>query len=463
MGLPLFVAPVASDLTEKVASKDAESRTSPRSSIRRLAQDGASRERASSNRRARTLEHHRERLQGLPGSGAAAAPARPITSMVAPQDRNRIVRYIRQGFMTPEDVTHGDRNRERQRYSLIQNMELRFGPDWRDRDWNSEQQDAFSDWWLLNVSNGRACLMRRQGPSQWRAGTNRLEIVPSASWADVQPGGGLSAPLPPSRAVPPSSSRRPLPTDVGGLGDRDRSLSPEGWDTLLTTLTPDPQPPSVNSSFASSATATTATHPSNPTSSRTSLSGQPPTTTAAADADPGCETGGSDAEENGVSRHLERIQQALLFRPSSERRIPRPVESPAFSPVRNHVSDRAGSDEDSSTTLTLQRPADSVHHSLAARTERRGDDYDGHDAPSFPRPGIWVGRLSIGASDDEQPAAPEHLSVSREDSGDSSFRSDSDLAGMQRIMRSLAARGDIPDEWWAEAGLSRSLSRGGRD
>lgn len=39
-----------------------------------------------------------------------------------------------------------------------------------------------------------------------------------------------------------------------GLGDRDRSLSPEGdgvWDTLQSTLTPDPQPPSVGSSFAS--------------------------------------------------------------------------------------------------------------------------------------------------------------------------------------------------------------------
>lgn len=38
---------------------------------------------------------------------------------------------------------------------------------------------------------------------------------------------------------------------VDGLGDRERSLSPEGWDTLFTTLTPDPQPPSANTSFAS--------------------------------------------------------------------------------------------------------------------------------------------------------------------------------------------------------------------
>ncbi|KAI0012619.1 hypothetical protein F4779DRAFT_15736 [Xylariaceae sp. FL0662B] len=56
---------------------------------------------------------------------------------------------------------------------------------------------------------------------------------------------------------------------VDGLGDRDRSLSPEGdgvWDTLQSTLTPDPQPPSVGSSFAST-TASAATSQSTAASS----------------------------------------------------------------------------------------------------------------------------------------------------------------------------------------------------
>jgi hypothetical protein len=46
---------------------------------------------------------------------------------------------------------------------------------------------------------------------------------------------------------------------MDGLGDRDRS--PEGgeaWDTLLTSITPDPQPPSAGSSFASSSAAAAA-------------------------------------------------------------------------------------------------------------------------------------------------------------------------------------------------------------
>lgn len=31
------------------------------------------------------------------------------------------------------------------------------------------------------------------------------------------------------------------------------------------------------------------------------------------------------------------------------------------------------------------------------------------------------------------------------------------LTGLHRIVRGLASREDIPDEWWAEAGLSRSM------
>ncbi|TVY43327.1 hypothetical protein LSUB1_G001415 [Lachnellula subtilissima] len=47
---------------------------------------------------------------------------------------------------------------------------------------------------------------------------------------------------------------------LDGLGDRDRSLSPDGptdaaWDTLLSSIPPDPQPPSAGSSFASAPSA----------------------------------------------------------------------------------------------------------------------------------------------------------------------------------------------------------------
>lgn len=47
-------------------------------------------------------------------------------------------------------------------------------------------------------------------------------------------------------------------------------------------------------------------------------------------------------------------------------------------------------------------------------------------------------------------------------SGDDPLELLGGVGGMQRIVRNLAAREDIPDEWWAEAGLSRTdLSREG--
>ncbi|TVY71313.1 hypothetical protein LSUE1_G005715 [Lachnellula suecica] len=75
----------------------------------------------------------------------------------------------------------------------------------------------------------------------------------------------------PRRMMRPSVSAR-----LDGLGDRDRSLSPEGpaaWDTLLTSITPDPQPPSSGSSFASapSAIAAASSAGSAPVSANTSM------------------------------------------------------------------------------------------------------------------------------------------------------------------------------------------------
>lgn len=71
------------------------------------------------------------------------------------------------------------------------------------------------------------------------------------------------------------SSRLMRQARLDGLGDRDRSLSPEGgaaWDTLLGSITPDPQPPSAGSSFASaSAAAAASSSNSGPASTNTSL------------------------------------------------------------------------------------------------------------------------------------------------------------------------------------------------
>ena len=62
-------------------------------------------------------------------------------------------------------------------------------------------------------------------------------------------------------------------TAIDGLGDRDRSLSPDdNWETLLTTITPDLQLPSADSSFTSAtASASASTRPSRQISASTSI------------------------------------------------------------------------------------------------------------------------------------------------------------------------------------------------
>ncbi|KAK0643022.1 hypothetical protein B0T16DRAFT_415106 [Cercophora newfieldiana] len=159
-----------------------------------------------------------------------------------------------------------------------------------------------------------------------------------------------------------------------GLGDRNRSLSPEGdnvWDTLLTTLTPDPQPPSVGSSFASASASAAASQAPATLSSRTSFAGPD---TAEESFDPPCESGCENSDTEG--------------------------------------------DED--------------------------DEMEQNPLTRFPT-GLRSSRRS-------------YADVTR-NVDDSPLEMLGGIGGMQRIVSNLARREDIPDEWWAEAGLSRTLSR----
>ncbi|KAK4242531.1 hypothetical protein C8A03DRAFT_11256, partial [Achaetomium macrosporum] len=161
--------------------------------------------------------------------------------------------------------------------------------------------------------------------------------------------------------------------DFDGLGDRNRSLSPEGdnvWDTLLSTLTPDPQPPSVGSSFASASASAAATQRSAAASSRTSFT--TPDTAEDSTFEPPCESGCDNSDTEGDEEEEEEEEEEM---PASLMRLGR----------RRTYADVVRDDD----PLEL-----------------------------------------LGG-----------------------------IGGMQRIVRNLARREDIPDEWWAEAGLSRTLSR----
>ena len=152
---------------------------------------------------------------------------------------------------------------------------------------------------------------------------------------------------------------------MDGLGDRDRSLSPDGgsmaWDTLLRTITPDPQPPSASSSFAStSASARVTASSTAPVSANTSMTSQ------------------------GMNEGSRTVPDC-------------------------DISDSSEIDEET-------------------REEREH---------------FW---RTFGNHATEQPNRAGQNGGSGEND---------DLEGMRGIISRLAAREDIPDQWWARAGLRR--------
>lgn len=179
---------------------------------------------------------------------------------------------------------------------------------------------------------------------------------------------------------------------MDGLGDRNRSLSPEGdnvWDTLLTTLTPDPQPPSVGSSFASASASASAaaTQTTAAGSAGTSLTEPDPADDASFE--PPCESGCENCETDGGEEDEDEDEDEEDEEGDAEIEDILARFEAGFARTRRTYAD------------------------VVAESGARGNTHD--DAL--------------------------------------------ELASMHRIVRHLARREDIPDEWWAEAGLSRNMAR----
>lgn len=186
-------------------------------------------------------------------------------------------------------------------------------------------------------------------------------------------------------------SRMPRDSTIDGLGDRQRSPSPDverendAWETLLSTITPDANPPSTDTSFSSMVTAETRRNASTLASSML-----PP---------------------NSAPTSL--VHLALDPYPSTL-----------------HPCDLSSSDEDDEDTpVNYHRYINSANPTI-----------------SLLRPGVYSTMSS-------HPPIPT-ISFSLSDSGDT------DLQQMRAILDRLARREDIPDDWWAGAGLSRTIGRG---
>jgi hypothetical protein len=191
-------------------------------------------------------------------------------------------------------------------------------------------------------------------------------------------------------------SRAPRDSTVDGLGDRQRSLSPDverendAWETLLSTITPDANPPSTDTSFSSMVAAET-------------------------------------RRVAEIRRNASTLASTMLP-PESSRAVHLLLDP---YPSTLHPCDLSSSDEDDDDTpINYHRYVGSSGAPVSVRRS----------------PGVHSTMSS-------HPPIPT-ISFSFSDSGDT------DLQQMQAILDRLARREDIPDDWWAGAGLSRTIGRG---
>ena len=265
---------------------------------------------------------------------------------------------------------------------------------------------------------------------------------------DDRRGQPRSARTGPSRHLP---SHRGAGLD--GLGDRDRSLSPE-WGMLLATLTPDPQPPSASSSFVSAAASQGAGASFLTTTSA-------PEAAESTAVEPPCESGfeNSDGEEQQGHGHIDlaRFRRRREGPGHPNTRLPDynldgPADGPLPSPRRASNVPRQASRADALSSLRNRPLWDDEQYPPLRYNDLFSGQTGARDA--------WVGQLSVGASDDEQrDDRPRFYREASSGQAQNLSITEEDWPGMRRIVRSMAMREDIPDGWWLEAGLSRTLPR----
>ncbi|UNI20942.1 hypothetical protein JDV02_006986 [Purpureocillium takamizusanense] len=270
---------------------------------------------------------------------------------------------------------------------------------------------------------------------------------------------------------------------LDGLGDRERSLSPEVWDTLLTTLTPDPQPPSAGSSFASvAASQSQSAGPSSstPTSAPDIIDG--PAMDGQCDSDCGHSDADMDEDEENIDVSGMRLRvpsgrdEARQTNPYNLDSIvngsgshPGAVQPQRSSSSSNTAAANNNSNNNNNSELGAQfgdmftsisadvpRPPASIARILRQR-EQTAQPYQSQDqSAQQDGPERVLMTEGVRAEGDESPMPRQSNGASGVTSGATSG-GEEDWSGMQRIVRSLARREDIPDEWWAEVGLSRTL------
>ncbi|KGQ09625.1 hypothetical protein BBAD15_g5009 [Beauveria bassiana D1-5] len=478
MGLPLFVAPVESDVARKPSHKN--STTSPsRTSIRRVDRAHSRERQRNVARRAaariygpvqrtlsgRNLERPLPWIE-LPASGAltrGASQSRPIPDRLDPP-----------GPVNGEDARRSQRMSQR----MEEHMASVLGTNWHDLPpgppTEEENQETDLGWWSIDP-RGRARRPRMMTPisSRFTRSPDTLEAARARTSSPLAAENASRAEqsarqqrfrmsvIQRERLLRARSQSTEHGTGIDGLGDRERSISPEEWDNLFTTLAPDPQPPSANTSFASA----TGTQSAGQTAAAPSTGGSIlPDGFDDAPVDPGCDSGCEHSDPNeGVLR-----QQ------------PRGIDEGVAGGRRRDSNGRVlgGTPRNRGVRLEYRQHEPMPHYARSINRRRavpqqRHPVFEHPDAPSIAerqalnrapmpdrnRSDSWVARASIGAGEQENTSLPRHARMMTFSPG--AAPAEEDWSGMQHIMRSLAQREDIPEEWWAAAGLSRTLSQQG--
>ena len=304
--------------------------------------------------------------------------------------------------------------------------------------------------------------------------------------------------------TPPTFTRTSPPPDMDGLGDRRRSVSlglsdsssgNDAWDTLLTTMEPDEHLPSTSSSFtsaeasASAARSTTASARSSQTTAPTHLGSFDDrddvefSTSALHPCDP--ESSDSDSIPNlisvdGFARRRSSAQPPMARRIASPHQRIRRTGSRR--PETFTEFDRYSSSSDSDDRLQrrarlheqrmrrdqLRRAGRPLREDPGHRLDDRNsvDDLQNswrRDSATGRRrelggeasTGNRVSNLEIHMQDFQrrnEDRERELMELERRNA-----ETEIDLANMQRLIERLARRDDIPNEWWAAAGLARTV------
>ncbi|GAP84591.1 hypothetical protein SAMD00023353_1101200 [Rosellinia necatrix] len=376
MGLPLFVPPVESDIPSKPAAKRAADPSHARSPIGRIERN---------HQRRRQLNESREHQLRIMAAAQASEYNPPNQARSALQP-HLSTRYLsRLGDVRRVSGRQSPRLENPRISELAQRLELErryYDQETANelaRDLAAEEPDDLFTY--TPPQNQIESQIRSRPPIYTTSNLSGRSI-----WARME--ARENEHLRYRRRRHTHRPNQPVPTGsiaahrhaqrvryADGLGDRDRSLSPEGdgvWDTLQSTLTPDPQPPSVGSSFASTV-----------------------------------------ISASQQTQHVDNSEVAFIA-----------IQNGETDPPCDPIVDNSGSDGDDYIEDMEQHPINRV----ASRSRRSYAE-----VVAEPRSRRSPG--STDASDPEIELFPGMRLTRRQ------------------IIERLASHTDIPDHWWAQAGL----------